>query len=66
MCLMSDHRVGPRLNLRETVKSDVQEPMKIDCLNLTSVNSAILNLKREGNENWADLASICYNTAMIE
>ena len=44
----------------ETVKPDgLILPMKINCLNPTSVNDAMLNLdKRNEKKNWIDLASI--------
>ena len=44
----------------ETVEPDGQESMKINCLKLTSVNGAILNLNnRKEKKNWIDLTSIC-------
>lgn len=55
----------PRGNLRETVKPDGRQSIEINCLNLTSVNVAILNLKRKEKENWIDLTAVCYNTVMM-
>ena len=55
----------PRGNLHETVKPDGRQSMEINCLNLTSVNGAILNLKRKEKENWIDLTAVCYNTVMM-
>lgn len=39
--------------------------MKINCLNLTSLNGEIFNLnKRREKSNWVNLVSICYNTVV--
>ena len=39
--------------------------MKINCLNLTSLNGEIFNLnKRREKRNWVNLVSICYNTVV--
>ena len=39
--------------------------MKINCLNLTSLNGEIFNLnKRREKRNWVNLVSICYNAVV--
>lgn len=39
--------------------------MKINCLNLTSLNGEIFNLnKRREKRNWVNVVSICYNTVV--
>ena len=65
VCLRWERGVRPRGNLREMVKPDGRQSMEINCLNLTSVNGAILNLKRKEKENWIDLTAVCYNTVMM-
>ena len=65
---MWDPMEGPWVKLRwnETVRPDGREPIKINYLNLTSVNGTILNLKIKENKKLVDLASIYYSTVMMK